>query len=244
MEFRRSLDSGDSSVHLKDEFLALNASTFCSMMPSFSLPQTATDFALMEDSDNSETLPVLQLGDSTRFPASETPCHSSVVLRACSDAFTGATAAKNISGTSSNGLGGTFNPAASDSYGEDGQLGGGQDGKVRKGQGYRRLWQMVTKVQRGDRLGGGSFEWQDCTVEDLLKIVQQLPANSSAVKAVTPGLVYLDSRAAAALFKALAKSGHGGRAVEIFDHLRLVLSGLLQRTAFHSRSQPYKLVCR
>jgi hypothetical protein len=94
------------------------------------------------------------------------------------------------------------------------------DGKVRKGQGYRRLWQMVTKVQRGQRLADGTFEWRDCTVEDLLKIVQQLPANTSTVAAVAPGLVYLDSRAAAAFFKALAKTGHGARAVELFDYLR------------------------
>jgi hypothetical protein len=105
---------------------------------------------------------------------------------------------------------------------DDAQAG---DGKVRKGQGYRRLWQMVTKVQRGQRLADGTFEWRDCTVEDLLKIVQQLPANASTVSAVAPGLVYLDSRAAAAFFKALAKTGHGARAVELFDYLRCAPAG-------------------
>lgn len=96
----------------------------------------------------------------------------------------------------------------------------GRGGVVRKGQGYRRLWQAVTKVQRGQRLTEGNSDWQDCTVEDLIKIVQSLPASASAVKAVSPGLAYLDSRAAAALFKGLAKSGLGHRAVELFDYLR------------------------
>ena len=210
------MDSADTFDAHKDDIMALrDASNFCSMMSSFSLPVPTADVALMEDSDNSETLPMLQFGDAARFAASETPCCSAALPRACMDSFAVTNAAPRVVSTSSSGVDGSFNIAV-DSYAEDGQA----EGKVRKGQGYRRLWQMVTKVQRGDRLGGGSFEWQDCTVEDLLRIVQQLPANSSAVKAVSPGLVYLDSRAAAALFKALAKSGHGGRAVEIFDYLR------------------------
>lgn len=57
-------------------------------------------------------------------------------------------------------------------------------------------------------------------VEDLVKTVQQLPASASAVEAIAAGLAYLDSRAAAALLKALAKAGLGQRAVEIFDYLR------------------------
>lgn len=57
-------------------------------------------------------------------------------------------------------------------------------------------------------------------VEDLVRTVQQLPAAASAVDAISPGLAYLDSRAAAALLKGLAKAGMGQRAVEIFDYLR------------------------
>eukprot|EP00775_Hariotina_reticulata_P007912 gene7912-8108_t len=57
-------------------------------------------------------------------------------------------------------------------------------------------------------------------VEDLVKIIQQLPASASAVEAIAAGLGYLDSRAAAALLKGLAKAGVGHRSVEIFDYLR------------------------
>lgn len=57
-------------------------------------------------------------------------------------------------------------------------------------------------------------------VEDLIKMVQQLPASTSVVEAILPGLSYLDSRAAAALLKGLAKAGLGARAVAVFDHLR------------------------
>ncbi len=83
-----------------------------------------------------------------------------------------------------------------------------------------RLWQAVTKVQRGQRLGDATSDWSECTVEDLVRILHALPASASAVQAAGPGLAYLDSRAAAALFKGLAKSGLGHRAVELFDYLR------------------------
>jgi hypothetical protein len=56
----------------------------------------------------------------------------------------------------------------------------------------------------------------------MIKMVQQLPASASVVEATLPGLNYLDSRAAAALLKGLAKAGLGQRAVDIFDYLRWV----------------------
>jgi hypothetical protein len=59
-------------------------------------------------------------------------------------------------------------------------------------------------------------------VEDLIKMVQQLPATAPVVDAILPSLSYLDSRALAALLKGLAKAGLGQRAVEIFDYLRCV----------------------
>ena len=66
----------------------------------------------------------------------------------------------------------------------------------------RKLWQQVTQVNRGQRLGdANSMPLSDCTVEDLLRIVRALPAEESAVKAVSQGLQYLDSRAVAALLK-------------------------------------------
>lgn len=67
-------------------------------------------------------------------------------------------------------------------------------------------------------------------VDDLIKMVQQLPASASVVEAITPALSYLDSRAAAALLKGLAKAGLGQRAVDIFDYLRS-----LPATAEHAR---------
>lgn len=63
-------------------------------------------------------------------------------------------------------------------------------------------------------------------MEDLVRTVQLLPTNASAVEAIQSGLAYLDSRAAAALLKGLSKAGQGQRAVEIFDYLRSVRSVL------------------
>lgn len=90
-----------------------------------------------------------------------------------------------------------------------------------RGQGYRRLWQQVTKVSKGQKLQdnlGAAFS--DMTVEDLLKIVLKLAPQESAVDAIKQGLYYLDSSAMAALLKELAKQGYLKRAVEIFDWLR------------------------
>lgn len=65
----------------------------------------------------------------------------------------------------------------------------------------------------------------DFTVEDLLEIVRKLPPDASAVKAVLPGLRFIDSGALAALLKELNKSGHSRRAQEIFDWLRALENG-------------------
>ena len=55
--------------------------------------------------------------------------------------------------------------------------------------------------------------------------MRRLPAEASAVKAVAPGLYFLDSGALAALLKELNKSGHARRAAELFDWLRGVGEG-------------------
>lgn len=105
-----------------------------------------------------------------------------------------------------------------------GGSGGTPNGKANGGsgnQGYRRLWQQVTSINRGGRLGeapDGSFT--EATVEDLLEVVRRLPADASAVQAVAQGLYSLDSGALAALLKELNKAGHARRAQEIFDWLR------------------------
>ncbi len=89
-------------------------------------------------------------------------------------------------------------------------------------QGYRRLWQQVTSINRGGRLGEGEGgnHFAEATVEDLLEIVRRLPAEASAVQAVAQGLYSLDSGALAALLKELNKAGHARRAQEVFDWLR------------------------
>lgn len=90
-----------------------------------------------------------------------------------------------------------------------------------QGQGYRKLWQQVTKVSRGQKLSDSfGVPYSDMTVEDLLKIIVNLGPQESAIAAVAQGLHYLDSSALAALLKELSKQGHIKRAVEIFDWLR------------------------
>ncbi|KAG2432945.1 hypothetical protein HXX76_008673 [Chlamydomonas incerta] len=95
-----------------------------------------------------------------------------------------------------------------------------------RGQGYRRLWQQVTKVSKGQKLQDNlGLAFSDMTVEDLLKIVLKLAPQESAVEAIKQGLFYLDSSAMAALLKELAKQGYLKRAVEIFDWLRSLEPG-------------------
>ena len=90
-----------------------------------------------------------------------------------------------------------------------------------RGQGYRKLWQQVTKVSKGQRLQDNmGLAFSDMTVEDLLRIVLKLAPQESAIDAVSQGLYYLDSSALAALLKELSKQGHLKRSVEIFDWLR------------------------
>lgn len=91
----------------------------------------------------------------------------------------------------------------------------------RKGQGYRKLWEQVTKVTPGQKLGEGTAgAFSDMTVEDLIKIISALSPSESALQAVAQGLQYLDSSATAALLKELCRQGMPKRAVEIFDWLR------------------------
>eukprot|EP00195_Chlamydomonas_chlamydogama_P002941 CAMPEP_0202920168 /NCGR_PEP_ID=MMETSP1392-20130828/76710_1 /ASSEMBLY_ACC=CAM_ASM_000868 /TAXON_ID=225041 /ORGANISM="Chlamydomonas chlamydogama, Strain SAG 11-48b" /LENGTH=991 /DNA_ID=CAMNT_0049613653 /DNA_START=44 /DNA_END=3019 /DNA_ORIENTATION=+ len=90
-----------------------------------------------------------------------------------------------------------------------------------RGQGYRKLWQQVTKVSKGQKLHeSGGLPFSDMTVEDLLRIIMRLAPQDSSIEAIEQGLYYLDSSALAALLKELAKQGHIKRSVEIFDWLR------------------------
>lgn len=96
----------------------------------------------------------------------------------------------------------------------------GEVAKSQRGQGYRKLWQQVTKVSKGQKLKDAASGQSDVTVEDLVRVVMKLAPQESAVQAVEQGLYYLDSSALAALLKELAKQGHLRRSVEIFDWLR------------------------
>eukprot|EP00210_Caulerpa_lentillifera_P004588 g4378.t1 len=94
-----------------------------------------------------------------------------------------------------------------------------QDG--RKGKGYRRLWEQVTKVGSGQPLeSSNKLSFSEMSVEDLVRVIQSLPPDTSVVLAVSQALCYLDSRALAALLKELAKVGCTNRAIELFDWLR------------------------
>lgn len=93
--------------------------------------------------------------------------------------------------------------------------------EAKRGQGYRKLWQQVTRVGKGQKLAeNAGVPFSDMTVEDLLKIVFKLAPHESAVEGVEQGLYFLDSSALAALLKELAKQGQLKRSVEIFDWLR------------------------
>lgn len=120
---------------------------------------------------------------------------------------------------SSHSWSGEFDPAARNSHNRKPEP--DVTKKDKRGQGYRKLWQQVTKVGKGEKLSeDAGTAFSDMTVEDLLRIITSLPATESAVNAVERGLYYLDSSALAALLKELARQGHIKRSVELFDWLR------------------------
>jgi len=102
-----------------------------------------------------------------------------------------------------------------------------QSASQRRNQGYRKLFQQVTKVSKGQKLtdSESGAPYTDMTVEDILRIVFKLAPQESTIAAVEKGLYYLDSSATAALLKELSKQGQLKRAVDIFDWLRGLPSG-------------------
>lgn len=92
----------------------------------------------------------------------------------------------------------------------------------RRAKGYKQLWQQVTTVRSGQSLDKEhrGVALCDMSVEELVRLIQTIPADRPAIHNVSQALNYLDSRALAALLKELAKVGHANRAVEIFDWLR------------------------
>ena len=91
-------------------------------------------------------------------------------------------------------------------------------------QGYRRLWQSITSVGKGDKVTARELttQPQEYTVESLVRGVLSLKPSQPIMDAprLASGLHSLDSRAVAALLKELAKAGAQHRASELFDYLR------------------------
>ncbi|KAI8477052.1 MAG: hypothetical protein J3K34DRAFT_169864 [Monoraphidium minutum] len=88
---------------------------------------------------------------------------------------------------------------------------------------YRRMWAAVCAPRHKAHGGGGAG--REVSVEDLIRVVQALPPAAPAADAVRPGLLFLDSRAFAALLKGLAKGGLAHRAAELFDEIRSLPPG-------------------
>lgn len=86
--------------------------------------------------------------------------------------------------------------------------------------GYRRLWQSITSVRRGETPPDLPPGPPEVTVEGLVRAVQRLKPGRPVIEAVSAGLPFLDSRAVAALLKELAKGGLPHHAAELFDYLR------------------------
>uniref|UniRef100_A0A383VDG4 PROP1-like PPR domain-containing protein n=1 Tax=Tetradesmus obliquus TaxID=3088 RepID=A0A383VDG4_TETOB len=119
----------------------------------------------------------------------------------------------------------TFRPDAGPSgyHRSSGRGGPGHNssrGRSRSQKGYKRLWDHVKTVGRGDTLDTDGGMPSEMSVEELVKLCSSLPGGASAVAAVAPALSYLDSRAMAAFMKELAKTQHLSRAMEIFDWLK------------------------
>jgi pentatricopeptide repeat protein len=91
-------------------------------------------------------------------------------------------------------------------------------------QGYRRLWQSITSVRKGDKVAPTelSTQPQEYTVDSLVRGVMSLKNSQPILEAprLASGLRTLDSRAVAALLKELNKAGAQTRATELFDYLR------------------------
>ncbi|KAI8473520.1 MAG: hypothetical protein J3K34DRAFT_518985 [Monoraphidium minutum] len=93
----------------------------------------------------------------------------------------------------------------------------------RRQKNYKRLWEQIKAVGRGDALdadGRGGMPGPELSVEELVRLVSRLPPDMPCVPHVVPSLQYLDSRAFAAFMKDLAKNGHVARAMELFDWIK------------------------
>jgi hypothetical protein len=93
----------------------------------------------------------------------------------------------------------------------------------RRQKNYRRLWEQIKSVGRGDGLdadGRQGMPGPELSVEELVRMVSRLPPDAPCIPVVAPSLQYLDSRAFAAFMKDLAKNGHVARAMELFDWIK------------------------
>lgn len=83
-----------------------------------------------------------------------------------------------------------------------------------------QLTLQVSSINPGQSLIDKGIPERALTVEHLVAVIRNLPANQPVVRAVEPGLKFMDSRAVAFLLKDTAKNGFPQRAIEIFDWLR------------------------
>jgi hypothetical protein len=118
------------------------------------------DTGMESDMSSAETLPVLQL--LSDFPGSGSGSPKQQAAQAQTSESDGAHRhSPDLLGRALHGRVGSFKqPAAPPT-------------QARKGQGYRRLWQMVSRVQRGERLSDTSGGREDVTVSICGPVTQR-----------------------------------------------------------------------
>jgi hypothetical protein len=114
------------------------------------------DTGMESDMSSAETMPVLQLLSDMPSSGSGSPKQQAVQAQT-SDYGGGHGHSPDLLGRALHGRVGSFKQPAVPTT------------QARKGQGYRRLWQMVSRVQRGERLSDTSGR-EDVTVSSLGRV--------------------------------------------------------------------------
>ena len=193
---------GDPSVATPTTLDALPATTATTTTPSdegSTSPVTSTDPRTSSHSFSIEDSASLSLPSFSERSETETP--TSIAAAAAAAVAAGTLADASAAATA----------AATNESGD-------------RPQGYRRLWQSITSVRKGDKVTAKELPPppQEFTVESLVRAVMALKPAQPIMQAtrLSAGLRTLDSRAVAALLKELSKAGAQHRASELFDYLR------------------------
>lgn len=142
--------SSCSLVGFQGMGISKHGSSSNEMAPTQLYLNNVKDTGMESDMSSAETLPVLQLLSDMAGSGSGSP-KQQVVQVQNSDAAGGLKHSPDLLSRALHGRVGTFKqPAAAP--------------QARKGQGYRRLWQMVSRVQRGERLSDSNAAREDVTV--------------------------------------------------------------------------------